>query len=85
MIILFNFVETKTPIMTPIFSTLFNITTLKARVTDLFNYSTIINDAVYANVTAMVGNSIFHQNTNYNSSADIVIGTNTYVDIDLPI
>lgn len=70
--------------MTPTFSSKFTTATLKARITDLFNYSTILKDAVYANVIAKIGNSIFHSNTNYDSSADIVIGVNDYVDFDLP-
>lgn len=71
--------------MTPNFSTKILVSTLKARVTDLFNYNTLIKDAVYANVVGKVGNSIFHADSgNYNSTSDIVIGTNTSVDIDLP-
>lgn len=70
--------------MTPVFSTKFTVSSLKARITDLFNYSSILRDGIYANITAKIGNSIFHQNNNYNSTADIVIGTNTFIDFDLP-
>jgi len=71
--------------MTPSFTSKFTLPTFKARITDIFNYSVILRDAIYANVTAKYGNSIFHTNANYNSSADIVIGTNSFVDFDLPI
>lgn len=70
--------------MTPAFSTLFNLNTLQSKVTDLFNYGSLIYDAVYGNVTAKIGNSIFHQNTNFDSNADIVIGTNDNVSFNLP-
>ena len=71
--------------MTPTFSTLFKLLTKAVRVTDTFNYSGITASAIYGNVTAKIGNTIFHTNTNFNASADIVQGTNTYVDFDLPL
>ena len=71
--------------MTPTFSTLFKLFTKVARVTDTFDYSGITASAIYGNVTAKIGNVIFHQNTNFNGSADIVYGSNTFVDFDLPL
>lgn len=71
--------------MTPAFDSKFLVATKKLRVTDTFNYSSIIKDAVYANVLGKVGNSPFTNNTNFDSSADIVIGTNTSADFDLPL
>lgn len=70
--------------MIPAFTTKFTTNTRKARITDIYNYSAIIRDAIYANITAKLGNTPFHQNTDYDTNADIVIGTNTFVDIDLP-
>lgn len=70
--------------MTPTFNTTFNLDDLEAIVADTFNYNTLIYSAAYGNVTAKQGNSIFHQNTDFDNNADIVIGTNSSVDIPLP-
>lgn len=71
--------------MIPVFTSKFLVSGLQVRLTDTYNYAALIKDAVYANITAKVGNSIFHQNTDFNASADIVIGTNSAVNIDLPV
>ena len=71
--------------MTPTISSQFTLATKKLRVTDTFNYTTLpYYGGVYGNVTAKIGNSVFHTNDQFDSNADIVIGTNTYIDIDLP-
>ena len=70
--------------MTPSISSRFNLNTLQLRVTDTFNYSSIIYESAFGNVTARIGNSVFHTNNQFNNNADIVIGTNTFIDIDLP-
>lgn len=70
--------------MTPTTTSQFNLNTLKLRVTDTFDYGTIIYSSAYGNVTAKIGNSVFHTNTQFNANADIVIGDNTFIDIDLP-
>lgn len=71
--------------MTPSTTNRFDITNNKLRVTDTFNYGSIIFNSAFGNVTAKIGNTIFHTNTDFDANADIVIGTNTYVDIDLPV
>lgn len=71
--------------MQPSISTLFNVTTKQATVTDLFNYGSIIYSSAYGNVTAKLGNTIFHQTTGFDVNSDIVIGTNDSVTFDLPV
>lgn len=71
--------------MQPSISTLFNVTTKQATVTDLFNYGSIIYSSAYGNVTAKLGNTIFHQTTGFDVNSDIVIGTNDDVTVDLPV
>ena len=53
--------------MTPTFNTTFNLDDLEAIVADTFNYNTLIYTAAYGNVTAKQGNSIFHQNTQFDN------------------
>ena len=67
------------------FITSFNLADKKVRITDTTNYAGVTAQGIYGNVTARVGNTIFHQNTSFDSSADIVIGNNSYVDFDLPL
>jgi hypothetical protein len=69
----------------PSISTLFNVTTKEATITDTFNYGSIIYSSAFGNITAKLGNTIFHQTTGYDSGSDIVIGTNTSKTIDLPV
>jgi hypothetical protein len=70
--------------MTPSFSTVFNLNTLQAVLTDNFDYSGIIASARYGNFRAKIGNSIFYQNTNFNGSADIVPPA-TSKQVNLPL
>jgi hypothetical protein len=67
------------------FITSFNLADKKVRITDTTNYAGVTAQGIFGNVTARVGNTIFHQNTNFDNSADIVIGNNSYVDFDLPL
>jgi hypothetical protein len=67
------------------FTTSFNLADKKVRITDTTNYSGVTTPPIYGNVTARIGNTIFYQNTNFDASADIVIGTNSYVEFDLPL
>jgi hypothetical protein len=71
--------------MTLTFITSFNLADKKVRITDTTNYSGVTAEGIFGNVTARIGNTIFYQNTNFDSSADIVIGNNTYVEFDLPL
>jgi hypothetical protein len=67
------------------FTTSFNLAEKKVRITDTTNYSGVTASGIFGNVTAKIGNTIFHQNTNFDPMADIVIGNNTYVEFDLPL
>tara|TARA_R110000868_G_scaffold36571_1_gene129741 strand:- start:893 stop:2962 length:2070 start_codon:yes stop_codon:yes gene_type:complete len=67
------------------FTTSFNLADKKVRITDTTDYSGVTTPPIYGNVTARIGNTIFYQNTNFDESADIVIGTNSYVEFDLPL
>lgn len=69
--------------MIPNIKVTFNLSAKTATVEDLFDYTTIIYQSVYGNITAKLGNTIVHTNTNFDSSADIVIGTNTSFTFDL--
>lgn len=71
--------------MQPTINTLFNVTSKQATVTDTYNYSTLTYIAAYGNVTARLGNTIFHQTLGYDVNSDIVIGTNDSVTFDLPV
>jgi hypothetical protein len=71
--------------MTPTFTTEFDLVTKKLIVTDTFNYTDSVIDTAFGNATIKIGNQILHTNTNFNSSADIVIGVNTSFQIDLPL
>lgn len=71
--------------MTPSIKATFNLNDNTVTVEDIFDYSALSYTSVFGNVTARLGNTIFHQNTNFDSSADIVIGTNTSVTFDLPV
>lgn len=72
--------------MQPSISSLFNVTTKQATITDTFDYNSIPFTflSAFGNVTAKLGNTIFHQTTGYNANSDIVIGTNDSVTFDLP-
>lgn len=67
------------------FITSFNLADKKVRITDTTNYAGVTAEGIFGNVTARIGNTIFYQNTNFDSSADIVIGNNSYVEFDLPL
>jgi hypothetical protein len=71
--------------MTPTFTTEFDLVTKKIIITDTFNYATAGITTAFGNATIKIGNQILHTNTNFNSSADIVLGTNTSFEIDLPL
>lgn len=71
--------------MTPSIQATFNLDDKTVTIEDIFDYSALTYTSVFGNVTARMGNTIFHQNTNFDSSADIVIGTNTSVTFDLPV
>jgi hypothetical protein len=70
--------------MTPAFSTLFNLNTQKAVLSDVFDYSGIIATQRFGNFRAKIGNSIFYQNTQFDSNADIVPPASTK-QVDLPL
>lgn len=73
--------------MQPTINTLFNVTSKQATVTDTYDYNEIPYTFIsaYGNVTAKLGNTIFHQTTGYDANSDIVIGTNDSVTFDLPV
>lgn len=71
--------------MQPQFSIGFNLNTNKIRLTDTLSYSNLIFDAGYGNLRASIGSLVFENNTQFDSNADIVIGSNTFKDFDLPL
>jgi hypothetical protein len=69
--------------MIPSIKATFNLTAKTVTIEDLFNYSGLTYASAFGNVIAKLGNTIFHTNSNYDSSADIVVGTNNTVTFNL--